>query len=252
MQVVAQSIKLASALLRGRVSCYTLIRESLMGKSGLEIGGPSSVFGAWYQPLPIYASVGSLSNCVFSSSTIWASHSNNYVYHPHRKPGKTIVCEGSDLSSIPDDSYDFLLSSHNLEHFANPIKALKEWERVVRPSGYLVLVLPHFAKMFDHRRAPTDVSHMFEDFEQNTQEDDLSHLPEILQLHDLNMDSAAGTFDQFHERSLRNSVNRCLHHHVFDEHNSRELLQRLGMNVITVEVVQPFHIFLFAQYQKSG
>jgi hypothetical protein len=111
-------------------------------------------------------------------------------------------------------------------------------------------VLPNYAKMFDHRRTPTEVNHLFEDFERNTQEDDLTHLPEILQLHDLNMDPQAGSFEQFRERSLKNVANRCLHHHVFDEHNSRELLQRLGMNVIAVEMALPFHIFLFAVYRK--
>ena len=250
MRVLTQSARLARVLLKGRVSCYTLVQQSLKGKSGLEVGGPSSVFGKWYNPLPIYRAVGSLDNCAFSSATIWTSHSNSYVFHQHKKPGKTIICEGSDLCSIPDDSYDFVLSSHNLEHFANPIKALKEWGRVVRPNGFLVLVLPYFAKMFDHRRTPTDVSHLFEDFERNTQENDLTHLPEILQLHDLNMDPQAGSFEQFRERSLKNVANRCLHHHVFDEHNSRELLQRLGMNVIAVEMALPFHIFLFAVYRK--
>jgi SAM-dependent methyltransferase len=250
MRVLTQSVRLARVLLGGRVSCHTLVQQSLKGKSGLEIGGPSRVFQKWYQPMPIYSVVGSLDNCVFSDSTVWASHPDTYVFHPRKKPGKTILCEGSDLASIPDGSYGFVLSSHNLEHFANPIKALKEWERVVRPDGYLVLVLPFYAKTFDHRRRPTEVNHLFGDFERNTPEDDLTHLPEILQLHDLNMDPLAGSFEQFRERSLKNSDNRCLHHHVFDERNSCELLQRLGMDVIAVEIALPIHIFLFAQYRK--
>ena len=69
---------------------------------------------------------------------------------------------------------------------------------------------------------------MFNDFEQNINEDDLTHLPEILGKHDLTMDFAAGSKQDFHRRSLENFSNRCLHHHVFDEHNSRELLYRAG------------------------
>lgn len=250
MRTLAQVIRRVRDLSNGRVHCYSLVQESLKGKSGLEIGGPSSVFNKWYQPLPIYRAVGSLDNCVFSSSTIWASHSNNYIFHPHKSPGKTVFCDGSDMGIIPDNSYDFILSSHNLEHFANPMRALKEWERVVRPGGALVLVLPHYAKTFDHRRKPTEVTHMFEDFERNTQEDDLTHVPEILQLHDLKMDPLAGSFENFRERSLDNFANRCLHHHVFDEHNSRELLARLKMDVIAVEMAPPYHIFLVAYFRK--
>ena len=89
-------------------------------------------------------------------------------------------CDGSNLVGVENGSYDFVLSSHNLEHFANPVKALKEWQRVLRPGGSLILVLPHYAKTFDHRRKLTPVAHMIEDFERNTQEDDLSHLEEIL------------------------------------------------------------------------
>ena len=118
---------------------------------------------------------------------------------------------------IADHTYDFILSSHNLEHFANPVKALQEWKRVTRPGGGLILVLPDYSKTFDHRRTPTTVDHMFEDFERDTQEDDLTHLPEILEKHDISLDPGVASADEFHRRSLDNFNNRCLHHHVFDE-----------------------------------
>ena len=81
---------------------------------------------------------------------------------------------------------------------------------------------------FDHRREPTEVAHLLEDYERNTLEDDLTHLPEILQKHDLSMDSGVGTTEEFHLRSLNNFENRCLHHHVFDENNSRALSHTVG------------------------
>ena len=156
------------------------------------------------------------------------------------------MCDGSNLAGVTTGSYDFVLSSHNLEHFANPVKALKEWQRVLRPGGSLILALPHYAKTFDHRRNPTPVTHMFADFERNTQEDDLSHLEEIVSLHDLKRDRAAGTVEDLRRRCLRNLENRCMHHHVFDEHNSGHLLTAVGMEVIAVEQALPFHIFLLA------
>jgi hypothetical protein len=72
------------------------------------------------------------------------------------------------------------LYSHPITlNYSNPIRALKEGTRCLS-GGALVLVLPHYAKTFDNRRRPTSVTHTFEDFERNTQEDDLTHLPEIL------------------------------------------------------------------------
>jgi hypothetical protein len=164
-----------------------------------------------------------------------------------RPPGSSFFCDGSNLVPIGDRSYDFILSAHNLEHFANPVKALSEWKRVLRPGGTLVLVLPNYRKTFDHRRTPTPVAAMLADFEQNVGEEDLSHLPEILALHDLKRDRAAGTFAEFKTRSFDNFNNRCLHHHVFDENNSRELLSALDFQVLTVNLAPPFHLSLLAR-----
>jgi SAM-dependent methyltransferase len=239
----------AQILLQGRLSCFPLALSLVKGNSGLEIGGPSVVFRDWYRPLPIYNEVASLDNCDISRNTTWAAHLDSYTFSSRKIPGKNIFCDGSDLSALADASYDFILSSHNLEHFANPVKALKEWQRITRPGGGLVLVLPNHAKTFDHRREPTAVKHMLDDFEQNTPEDDLTHLPEILQLHDLKLDLPAGSLEEFRRRSLNNFTNRCLHHHVFDEANSRELLTQVGMKVLAVEIALPFHIFLLARMQ---
>jgi SAM-dependent methyltransferase len=232
---------------QGRLSCYRLAVSLVEDKKGLEIGGPSEVFQGWYRPLRLYNKVGSLDNCDFSRTTLWSSHSDSFQFSCFKRPGRTIFCDGSNLIGIGNGSYDFVLSAHNLEHFANPVKALKEWHRVLRPGGSLILVLPHYSKTFDHRRMLTPVAHMIEDYERNTQEDDLSHLEEILISHDLKMDTAAGTVDDLRRRSLRNFENRCLHHHVFDEHNSRELLTAVGMQVLVVEQALPFHIFLLAR-----
>lgn len=40
-------------------------------------------------------------------------------------------------------SLDFVYSSHLLEHMHNPLEALKEWWRIIKHGGHLVLYLPH-------------------------------------------------------------------------------------------------------------
>ena len=47
------------------------------------------------------------------------------------------------LQGVPDESYDFVSSSHTLEHMVDPLVSLKNWWRVVRRGGYLILYLPH-------------------------------------------------------------------------------------------------------------
>lgn len=225
---------------------FKLYVPLVAGKSGLEIGGPSSSFRE-RDVLPLYQHAGSLDNCDFSRKTVWAEHPENFQFWPGKPPGKTIFCDGSQLDPVRDKSYDFLLSSHNLEHFANPVKALYEWKRVLRSGGALILILPHYMATFDHRRTPTPVADMIDDYKRNVGEDDLSHLPEILQQHDLTRDPSAGTFEEFRNRSLDNFNNRCLHQHVFDEHNSSALLASTGYKVLAVEVVLALHVCLLAQ-----
>jgi SAM-dependent methyltransferase len=231
---------------RHAVSSHSSYIRAIRGKAGLEIGGPSAVLKAG-GPLPLYDHIGSLDNCDFSASTTWAEHATEFIFSPHKPAGKNIFCDGSQLTPVADACYDFVFSSHNLEHFANPAKALLEWKRVMRPGGALVLILPFYQRTFDHRRIPTSVAHMMDDLQNNTAEDDLTHLPEILERHDLERDPPAGSLDNFRRRSLDNFNNRCLHHHVFDDRNSRELLEALGFKVLTVDIDQSINLCLLAQ-----
>src|SRR6185503_5259726 len=49
-----------------------------------------------------------------------------------------------------DHSLDYVLASHVLEHVANPVAALAEWYRVVRPDGIIYLIVPNRLSTFDH------------------------------------------------------------------------------------------------------
>ncbi len=142
-----------AALGLGRVRSFGLFARAVHGRAGLEIGGPSGVFTR-LDRLPLYDRVGSLDNCVSAGSTVWAEQSQDYTFSRRRAPGRCFVLETTALIAIPDRSYDFVLFSHALEHVANPVKALREWARVLRPGGALVLVLPDYRRTFGSRCGP--------------------------------------------------------------------------------------------------
>jgi SAM-dependent methyltransferase len=68
-----------------------------------------------------------------------------------------VVANGDELP-FDDDSYDFVFSSHVIEHFPDPIKALYEWVRVAR--RYVVAIVPHRDRTFDSGRSLTTVDEL--------------------------------------------------------------------------------------------
>lgn len=46
------------------------------------------------------------------------------------------------LEDVEDETYDFLHSSHCLEHLIDPYEGLKNWLRVVKKGGYLIITVP--------------------------------------------------------------------------------------------------------------
>ncbi len=80
-----------------------------------------------------------------------------------------IVASGDDIP-LPDESQDFVVSSHVLEHFPNPIKALLEWDRLVRPGGTIFMIVPHKERTFDHVQPRTTLQHIIDDYYGNATE----------------------------------------------------------------------------------
>ncbi len=217
--------KLVTAKIPKSKSWISLIKN----KSGIEIGGPSGIFAS-KNFLPLYPFLQSLDGVNFSDKTIWEgklSQGNNYNYEG--KTGFQFIAEGTDLKEIKDEEYNFLLSSNNLEHIANPIKALFEWKRIIKPEGMIILILPKKESNFDHKRSVTSFQHLKEDFKNNIDEKDLTHLNEILELHDLKRDAHAGSFNDFKKRSENNFETRSLHHHVFDMALLKQIIDFVGM-----------------------
>lgn len=195
------------------------------GLNGVEIGGPSRAFNG------IYKVVSSCDGVDFSQNNTWWDKSNSYEYDG-RELGQLITADATDLSQINDASYDFCMSSNNLEHIANPLKALKEYVRVTKCNGLILVAVPRKDKCFDHNRDYTDIKHIIEDYENDLGEDDLSHLPEILDKHDFSMDIGCSSREQFEIRSKDNYKNRCLHHHVYDVDTLTKMFEWAGIKLI--------------------
>jgi len=83
-----------------------------------------------------------------------------------------IIAPGHELP-LEDDSFDFVLASHVIEHIPDPIAALEEWARVAR--RYIVLVVPHRDRTFDRDRPLTPLSELIERHESGFTSDEDRH-----------------------------------------------------------------------------
>jgi predicted SAM-dependent methyltransferase len=75
---------------------------------------------------------------------------------------------GDDLYWFKDGVLDYVYSSHLLENFKIPRmrKFIREWLRVLKPGGYLVLYLPDQQKYEDHcaaAGAPHNPAHQYKE-----------------------------------------------------------------------------------------
>jgi SAM-dependent methyltransferase len=231
-------------LLYGKVKNISVYTASLRGKEGFEIGGPSKMFQN-NNILPIYQEISSLDNCNFSKETIWEgtiTEGKTYFYCKNKPMGHQYICDAVNLSSIQTENYDFVISSHVLEHCANPLHAVSEWLRIIKKNGNLLLVVPDKENTFDRYRKVTEFGHLLDDFNKGIREDDLSHLDEILGSHDRTLDLTCFTYEELRRRSIDNYKNRCLHHHVFNLESILKIFKFFKLELICNDYVWPGNI----------
>jgi SAM-dependent methyltransferase len=191
----------------------------------------------------------------YSESTHWEGEvrgGRTFRFHAAKDPGNQYVMEAGAVDALLPEIYDFIISSHMLEHAANPIAVLRAWQRVLREDGYLLLILPHRDGSFDHRRPVTNLAHLLEDAAGAVSEDDQTHLGEILALHNLGRDPSQPSRTAFERWIRENKVNRGAHHHVFDTRLGVQMLDAVGLQMIDVEAAMPHHIVLLAKKIGAG
>jgi predicted SAM-dependent methyltransferase len=75
-----------------------------------------------------------------------------------------VLDDGEDLAKFEDDSVDFVIAAHFLEHCENPIGAILAHLRVARPGGKLFYIVPDGRYSFDSKRPVTSLEHVWQDF----------------------------------------------------------------------------------------
>jgi len=98
------------------------------------------------------------------------------------------LTDAPNLYFSKDNEFDFVASSHVLEHIANPIKAIYEWKRVLKKGGFIYCGVPDKRFTFDHKRNRTSLDHLIDDYKNNVNQKDKTHLIDFINNYDVTMD----------------------------------------------------------------
>ena len=75
-----------------------------------------------------------------------------------------IVDDGEYLVKIGDNTQDFVIANHFLEHCQNPIVAVENMLRVLKPGGILFMSVPDMRYTFDIDRPVTTFEHLLDHY----------------------------------------------------------------------------------------
>jgi SAM-dependent methyltransferase len=64
------------------------------------------------------------------------------IIFPHAKGWDLKEGDAQKVEGLPDSTFDVVFSSHCLEHLADPVEAIKNWWRILKPGGYLIVIVP--------------------------------------------------------------------------------------------------------------
>lgn len=75
-----------------------------------------------------------------------------------------ILDDGERLETIEDNSQDFVIANHFLEHCENPINAIENMLRALKNGGILYMSVPDKRFTFDSTRQITSFQHLMRDY----------------------------------------------------------------------------------------
>jgi predicted SAM-dependent methyltransferase len=138
-----------------------------------------------------------------------------------------VVDDGETLATVADDSQDFIVANHFLEHTADPIGTIGTHLAKLKPGGVLFYAVPDKRYTFDFRREVTPLEHMVRDHEQGAAGSRRDHYDEWARLVEpTDAALAEPSWPEQAEELARKleAVDYSIHTHVWTESSFLQLL----------------------------
>jgi SAM-dependent methyltransferase len=97
------------------------------------------------------------------------------------EPNIILDIDTDGLRIFPNESIDFVVLNHVIEHLVNPIKAVKEIFRSLKPNGHFAVSAPDKNYTFDKERPLTRFDDLLQEYYKNTTEAPLQKYYPLIQ-----------------------------------------------------------------------
>ncbi len=150
-----------------------------------------------------------------------------------------VLDDGETLATFADNSLDFIIANHFIEHTRSPLGTLRHWLRKLNPGGIIYMAVPDKRCIFDAERPLTPLEHLVEDDAQPSSEReqrDYEHYLEYARL----AAKQTGTATESHAQRLI-ATNYSIHYHTFIAATFVEMLR-----YAQEQLALPFEIVAYA------
>lgn len=134
-----------------------------------------------------------------------------------------IVDDGERLTTIPAGSQDFVIANHFVEHCENPLLAMENMLRVLRPAGVVFLALPDMRYSFDRDRQITPLDHLLRDYREGPEWSRRAHFEEWVRL----VNGVRDAEQVEREVEVLLAKGYSIHYHAWSQHEMAELVLHL-------------------------
>jgi len=185
---------------------------------GLEVGAGASPF-----PVPLH--------CRVLYGDKWPHERLVRELYPGQAAHNLVVpdlqTEFETFRGIADESLDFIIGCHVIEHTRNPIGAIATAHRKLKPGGQLLLVVPEKTRTFDRERPLTPLSHLIDDYRHPDRTRDLQHYDEFFTL-------AFPTPEERRAQAIREAdeFDADIHFHVWNYPSFMEMIEYVNREVV--------------------
>jgi SAM-dependent methyltransferase len=131
-----------------------------------------------------------------------------------------VIADGERLESVGDSTQDFVIANHFIEHCQDPLGAIENMLRVLKPGGVLYLAIPDKRYTFDKGRPVASFEHLLRDHEEGPEWSRATHFEEWVTL----VQKVADRGEAERQIAALQAADYSIHFHVWTQAEMFELL----------------------------